>query len=541
MRHLTAVITLLSALLLPRPVSAALPEAIRDSLEATRKSGTLMEYYLDKESELRDKGEFTAIIEMSDLVEKMLPADDLPDLLLLYGLRAACNSETGDYRAMFADIEKTLETSKDPALAFNDAYVYLWIMDFHLKFDRLELGRQYLDRAKSIARRKRKPGAYDRKWRNLDFQIHFLQGHLHRIRKNFKAAEREFDEARKYILDERQENGLNVERFYLHNDKGEYTLSDSVYGNYLEGRAINSLLEQDLAFERIRLLLKRGETAEAARLLGAMDPARLDPTSRVTRYGLMSEIYASEKNYPLAYECLAKSDELRDSLESVYQKAATGYMADRFEMNMVENSLKKERRENIRHIIFITLLCLALAGAGIWVAVMIRRHRRRKRDQLIAESSLGNRNAALSSAVMVADSYKKVCEEIKTILSTDRSPAEKLTEISARLKDSSGFITPLHQVSATNGDAMQEFVDKLRYVHPDLTNAEMRMAQLVVMNISNKDIAELQNRSLGTIKNQKYSLRKKLGTSMPMETYLRQLSAASAGELEALAEAAGGK
>ncbi len=204
-------------------------------------------------------------------------------------------------------------------------------------------------------------------------------------------------------------------------------------------------------------------------------------------------------------------------------------------MRQVQKSLDKERRENSRNILFIGLLVVALISTGIVVIIVIRRHRKRKRDQIIAETNLGNRNAALSSAVMVADSYKNICQDIKAILSSDESAAKKIADINLRLKESSTAIEPLHHVNNSNEEALQEFIDKLRYVHPNLTNAEMRMAQLVFMNISNKDIAELQKRSIGTIKNQKYSLRKKLGTDLPMETYLKQLSAASPSELEELA------
>ncbi len=362
---------------------------------------------------------------------------------------------------------------------------------------------------------------------------------MYRPQIDWDSAKSEYEEAKKYILGELHLKGLNTQKFFLYRDIGEYELSDSIYQHFLLND--NSVPFMNLGITRleyVRLLINMGKTEKPKHELENIQPDSIHISSRPVLYELISYIYKLEENYSLAYYYLDKSIDLKDSLESEYKKVYATRVADRYEMKQVEKSLKKEKLDNLHNIIFIIILSIALIVAGVWIVIVIRRHRKRKRDQIIAESNLGNRTAALSSAVMLADNYKNICDDIKSILSLDKVPEQKISEIYKRLKESNYSIEPLHHVSNSNEESMREFIDRLRYVHPDLTNAELRMAQLIFLNISNKDIAEMQNRSLGTIKNQKYSLRKKLGTEIPMEQYLKQLSAASPSELEELASAA---
>lgn len=71
----------------------------------------------------------------------------------------------------------------------------------------------------------------------------------------------------------------------------------------------------------------------------------------------------------------------------------------------------------------------------------------------------------------------------------------------------------------------QSFFDRLYHLHPDLTNAEIRMCVFILLNRTNKEIANILNRSTRTIETIKYNLRKKLGITESTESYLRSISA----------------
>lgn len=514
---------------------------LEDSLIIAEKEGRLMDFYIDKEYKFRRQGKYAEIINMSNWVEKRISKDDISGITLIFELRSSAFCSIGDYDSMFDDIEKSLEIPKPDKLKFRDGVLFLWLADFHSMFNQFSLAQQYINKAKGIISQCKDSTSFNKGWRDLQYMIHLGQGQLYMIQEKWDSAEGEFRMSRNFAVSEQQQIGVSRYDFFLAKYKGDFATADSIYQNVISKHHIPYLDLGPVRIEYIRLLLDMGNIEKAKEEIRNMVPDSIHIKDRATVLAFIGYMHELDGNYKLANQYLEKSIHLKDSLDKEYEHAYAKHVIDRFEMRQVEKSLQKERSENLRNIILIIILCIALAGVSIWVVIVVRRHRKRKRDHLIAESSLGNRNAALSSAVMMADNYKNVCENIKSILNSNESDARKIAEINRSLKESNHTVEPLHNVHNSNDETMQEFLDKLRYVHPDLTNAELRMAQMIFMNISNKDIAELQKRSLGTIKNQKYSLRKKLGTEMPMEQYLKLISAASNSELEQMANAAGKK
>lgn len=513
-----------------------LSRELEDSLIKALREVNLRKYYVKKEAEFRNKGNYGDIVNMSNWIEDHLHKDNIEGITLIYELRSAAYASIGDYEAMFDDIEKSLDIQKDDSLKFRDGVLYLWLLDFHVTNKQFDLAQQYLDKAKKIVFEHKDSVKINDGWKNLSFLIHLMQGQLFILNKYWDSAIHEFEEAGKYITGELHTQGLNILYFFLYKDKGDYYVADSIYQNGLKYKNIPFINEGAVKIEYVKMLLNMGEIERAKSELGRINPDSIHINYRSSLLRLTSNIYELEENYKFAFHYLDKSIHLKDSLESEYKRVYARHAADRFEMRQVEKSLRKEKLENLRNVIFIIILGASLVSAGIWVAIVIRRNRKRKRDQIIAESKLANRSAALSSAVMMADNYKAICEDIKTIVCSNFDAEKKFTEINRLLKASNNPVEPLHHVSATNDETTQEFMDKLRYVHPDLTNAQLRMAQLIFMNISNKDIAEMQNLSIGTVKNQKSALRKKLGIEIPTEQYLKRLSVASPSELEDLAK-----
>lgn len=71
----------------------------------------------------------------------------------------------------------------------------------------------------------------------------------------------------------------------------------------------------------------------------------------------------------------------------------------------------------------------------------------------------------------------------------------------------------------------QGFLDKLYRLHPDLSNAEIRMCAFILLNRTTKEIASILNRSPRTVESLKYSLRRKMQLhDTTTEAYLRLIS-----------------
>ena len=71
----------------------------------------------------------------------------------------------------------------------------------------------------------------------------------------------------------------------------------------------------------------------------------------------------------------------------------------------------------------------------------------------------------------------------------------------------------------------RELTAILAELHPSLTKSEMRMAGYIVLNLTDKEIADITNRSVRTVESVKYTLRKKLHITEPTSTYLVRLLA----------------
>lgn len=57
----------------------------------------------------------------------------------------------------------------------------------------------------------------------------------------------------------------------------------------------------------------------------------------------------------------------------------------------------------------------------------------------------------------------------------------------------------------------EDFLDRLKELHPHLTSGEQRLAAYIRMDLSSKEIAPLMNISLRSVENKRYRLRKRLG------------------------------
>ncbi len=73
--------------------------------------------------------------------------------------------------------------------------------------------------------------------------------------------------------------------------------------------------------------------------------------------------------------------------------------------------------------------------------------------------------------------------------------------------------------------AYNQFVTKLKELHPDLTASEIRIAAYIRMNLSTKEICEFMNKTQRAVENDRYRLRKKIGleSNDSIQNYLLNL------------------
>ena len=77
-----------------------------------------------------------------------------------------------------------------------------------------------------------------------------------------------------------------------------------------------------------------------------------------------------------------------------------------------------------------------------------------------------------------------------------------------------------NRITANNED----FYQKLLKAYPDLKPAELKLCSYLRLNLSTKELAEVLNKSVRTIENTRFSIRKKMGLG-PEDNLVAQLIA----------------
>jgi len=88
---------------------------------------------------------------------------------------------------------------------------------------------------------------------------------------------------------------------------------------------------------------------------------------------------------------------------------------------------------------------------------------------------------------------------------------EKLKELSLILKQRMSFTREINDFYEKIEETHKGFTEKLQEKHPDLTDNDVRLAILVRLGLSSKEIATLMNISPKSVEIARYRLRKKLG------------------------------
>lgn len=119
----------------------------------------------------------------------------------------------------------------------------------------------------------------------------------------------------------------------------------------------------------------------------------------------------------------------------------------------------------------------------------------------------------ISKNMLVGELNKLLVENEQTLISN-----EQLSKLATNDADWVQFLAKLQVL-------FPQFADNLKSRHPNLSNTEFRLAALIRLNLSDKEISELLFIELSSVKKSKNRLKQKLGleTSDKLDAYLGQL------------------
>lgn len=183
----------------------------------------------------------------------------------------------------------------------------------------------------------------------------------------------------------------------------------------------------------------------------------------------------------------------------------------------------------------------AIAAAG-WIMTARRLRSSRKESRLLSmrvdeeerktrmleregADALELRNQEVSSMAIQLANMRENIEGLKDVAANPRTKKSELIDaVDTVVRQITMEGKVMEPVMTTFEKVNQSLFDRLYKLHPNLTNAELRMCGFILLNRTNKEIAAMIHRSVRTVETIKYTLRKKLGITESTESYLRRLS-----------------
>lgn len=311
---------------------------------------------------------------------------------------------------------------------------------------------------------------------------------------------------------------------------GEYDLADAYVDssmqlcseqNYIYGFVMNENRygEIDLKRNQIKEALshfqKAAKYAESLGLSGEL----------VMIYKAMHDVYKLSGDNKNAMLSLEKKYRLEDSLLLIEKNNIILELQNRYEKEKKGKeilSLKQDLliKQNNTRIIFIAALLFLLGFSTILFVLILNRRKLALEESLSASENellkkdLAHKNKELADFAHFSSESQMQTETLVKRLSDLKT--ENNPELRNKVMQFQHKLTGLSPIQAwkdfeSRFDKVHSgFYDKLMSLSPDLTPNELRLCSLLHLELSTKEIAEIMNRTVGTIDNARSSIRKKL-------------------------------
>lgn len=251
---------------------------------------------------------------------------------------------------------------------------------------------------------------------------------------------------------------------------------------------------------------------------------------------MLIKLYQNQGQYQAAFETNEAYHLLKDSLFSLENKKQVAELATEYETEKKEQAIQLLQRDaqisrSQRQLLLLLLLALLLGGWLLRISFLRSRQKEREifhQQQLLAKEKQQNihlKNEQLQAKI----EYQNQQLTAKALqLCQKNELLQKLADQLQQLPGNSAEQLPaatrkIHRLIHQNLHAHKDWMsllDSFTEVHPDflqqlqqqhrLTQNEMRLACLMRMNLSTKEISSLLNISPESVKKARYRLRKKL-------------------------------
>lgn len=308
--------------------------------------------------------------------------------------------------------------------------------------------------------------------------------------------------------------------YYLKESQSIFTKMKDGYGMCLTSLGLGGIYSNDNQPKAaLQELLKARELAEELRV----------PELRKDSYDGLFTHFKSWGPADSALSYLEKLVSIRDSLNSAEVQKETDRLRIKFESQIKEEENKRlegelgfeiEQRGQER-LVFLVIGIGGLVLLVSWIILLYFRSQARKRSLMLSEAeTMRQEKDKLAAQQRLTKALQQITEKDQLL---GRLEDELRQEV-----DTAAFADKLHERINSNQDWMQfmiefeliykDFFQSLNPQENKLTKNDLKLAALIKLNLSNKEIAEVQNITPDGVKKAKNRLRKKL--ALPPEKSL---------------------
>lgn len=433
-------------------------------------------------------------------------------------------------------INKALQLGKDIDSYWEIGEAYDFLSSFYFEEKSYDLSRKYIDSAKV---------AFE-KVDNID-GIHSLQktnAAIHLKEKNYDAAiaiyKQNLDVDRldslAYIL---TDDYIFLSKAYMEQDEIEMS------NVYLDSASFQAKISEnpvnvfDVASQKAKIFIKEGNSKNAISVLKKVlsNPNINDyKESQKEIYKQLYEVLEQNNNTVEAYTYLKKHSHLNDSLQDVIKQNKFNVLQSEFNYNELSSKLEArdaqlkvsetEQQSAQERTYFSVGLLLLIVAFFIYTLFRQKKLEKIKREGLIAKQEvLAVKQEALDSEVKfknkqitdfaihisekndLLENIKKKLKNVKAINDTHKSIVnETIHYINSDIEHNKEKIQLYQQVDATN----DSFRAKLDELYTNLNDKEKKVATMLRLGQTSKQIALQLGISAASVDNYRYNLRKKM-------------------------------
>lgn len=436
--------------------------------------------------------------------------------------KALLSLEEGDYQSSIRDLKEAEvlfeERGQLPNLAkayntlgsnFRELEAYTQAKDYYKKGLRLH---ESLSDSLGMVTASNNLGVVYRAVGQLDSALFFYKRAaflLERLNNTFLLAQNQLNIGNVY----EQIGDLNQAETYFSNCLALSEKSGIQYGVLLSRLNLGNLFRLQKKFEKAKEWLNLA--LNQSREMGL-------PRERGYAVERLSWLARDTQNFEEAYLLSLEATKIKDSLLSESVKKESFALQERYESERKTNDILLLEAKNQRFV-----LLLVLGGIGLLVLVILvlsgmYRQKKLLNQKLLAEAGQRNLTKAMEAKDMELTAQALQILQIKKLLDQQGDePEEEGVGLGSQRETFEFLQTELeHRVREANGD----FYRKLLAVYPTLKPSELKLCSYLRLNLSTKELAEVLNKSVRTIENTRFSVRKKMGLG-PEDNLVAQLIA----------------